>query len=83
MATQSTTNMADKDEYKTTTTLQKKEIDYVLLTPIVWGPCIPLIRHVLRKQPQAVRFNVYMGAIAVSLAHGFFCISRTGAWTTR
>jgi len=48
--------------------------DWKFLTPIIWAPILPGIRHVLRSYPKA-RTYTFAGAILVANFHGFWLIN--------
>lgn len=60
-----------------------KEVDYLLLTPLVYAPVLPLINIGLRSHPAALRSKVFGVTIATAIVHGYWLISRSYTKTTR
>ena len=49
-------------------------IDWKFLTPLIWAPVFPTIRHSLRYFPKA-RSYIFGGAIVLANMHGFWLIN--------
>jgi hypothetical protein len=53
---------------------QSVNFQWKFLTPIIWAPLLPAIRHLLRGYPQA-RTYTFAGAILLANLHGIWLIN--------
>ena len=49
-------------------------VKWKMVTPLVWAPAFPIIRHSLRAFP-AMRTRIIFGCIVVANLHGFWLIN--------
>ena len=55
--------------------LGEQRLDWKFLTPLVWAPAFPIIRHSTARLPQSTRNLIIAGAIVLANLHGFWLIN--------
>mmetsp|Transcript_17583 Transcript_17583/g.31001 ORF Transcript_17583/g.31001 Transcript_17583/m.31001 type:complete len:115 (+) Transcript_17583:301-645(+) len=70
-----------RNQQRSIETRKPKEINWFLMTPLLFAPALPLIRITLRKQPKVrdIAFRTTLGAAflhSAALAMGFYNIDQ-------
>eukprot|EP00293_Proteomonas_sulcata_P010248 CAMPEP_0184289912 /NCGR_PEP_ID=MMETSP1049-20130417/2283_1 /TAXON_ID=77928 /ORGANISM="Proteomonas sulcata, Strain CCMP704" /LENGTH=71 /DNA_ID=CAMNT_0026596899 /DNA_START=352 /DNA_END=567 /DNA_ORIENTATION=+ len=62
---------------------QKRKPNYMMMTPLIWAPTLPMVRIVMKNSPPALRDKVFLSFVGLAFSHGVYVILNQKTWIMR